>query len=82
MRIRFKINQLPQILAGGVTNDIKAAVIGKELKVAMIRCQPLIQDRDNTDAAFADEQPPRCLFPSIAGITSDPDLKRAIFRVR
>jgi hypothetical protein len=59
---------------GIVTNDIKAAVITDKLEISVIRCQPAILDRNDTDLVRPYRQSPGCLLFPIAGIAIDPDV--------
>lgn len=68
-------DQLPDVLVGGVTDDVQAPVIADNLEIAVVRCQPTVLDGDDINATIPHGQSPRCLLPPIAGITLNPDLQ-------
>jgi len=67
-------NQLPTVMVGIVTDDIKAVVITDKLEISVIRCQPAILDGNDADVACSHRQSPRRLFVPVAGIAIDLDI--------
>ena len=65
--------ELPGVRHLIVLQNVQSAVVSPYLEVGVIRSEPTIEDLYHLDAALAEEEPPRCLFTPMPGVTLDTD---------
>ena len=66
--------QIPETALDIMAQDVERSIRAKDLEVAVIGRQPLVEDLRHLDRPLVHEQPPRRLFTSMTSVAFDPHL--------